>query len=178
MAFTSAIRTSTRMHDGSTVLLSPKRLRGVCRSWTRLRSVFAWTTGFRAWCSTCTSPAAFATLFWDARSARSFATSRHRTQKFRQHEQRRHSSRSRDVDGEKRRLYDARVRGSAHRESFPRAGGEYRRARLRLDHEAEAAGFDHHTRVTFAGCSAIRRRHRGGHRESAEGIEDWHYACG
>src|SRR5205807_949205 len=53
------------------------------------------------------------------------------------HEQRRHSSRSRDVDGKKRRLPGARICRRAHRQSFAGPGRKHRCPGLRLDHEAK-----------------------------------------
>src|SRR5438876_553905 len=78
------------------------------------------------------------------------------------------------VDG----VYDRDPKKYPDRRSFAWPGGKRGRSCLRLEHEIKAARFDHHPRAAFACCSTVRRRHSIGHRESVEGIEDWHYACG
>src|SRR6266404_1143823 len=171
-------RTSTRMPDDSTGSLSPKRLRGVCRSWTQPRLAFAWTIRSRSSFSTCINQVAFVTLSWAEKSAPSFAMKLLRTQKFSRHEQRRHSFGGRDVDGKKRRLHGARICRGAHGQSLAWACGKRRRSRVRIDDEAQATRFDHHTRAASACGSTVRRRDGAGHRESVEGIEDRHYTCG
>jgi uridylate kinase len=69
--------------------------------------------------------------------------------------QRRHSSRSRDVDGKKRGLYGARICCRAHWQSLARTCRECRCCSVRIDYEVEAACIDHHTRAAFARRSAI-----------------------
>src|SRR5439155_1442814 len=59
MACTIAIRKNTRTRGDSTGSRSPKPFRGVCRSWIRPRSAFAWTTRSASSSSICINPAAF-----------------------------------------------------------------------------------------------------------------------
>ena len=82
-----------------------------------------------------------------------------------------------DVDGKKRRLHGSRICSGAHRQGVAGFGGECRCAGLRIDHETQAAGPDHHAGAAFARRSTVRCRHRAGHRESAEGIEDRDHAA-
>ena len=94
------------------------------------------------------------------------------------HEQRRHSSRSRNDDGKKRRLHGPRICRGADRQSFAGSGRECGCASLRLGHEIETARSDHHAGTAPAGGATVRCRHRAGYREGAQRIQDRHHAVG
>src|SRR5438093_308788 len=78
------------------------------------------------------------------------------------------------VDG----VYDRDPNKYPDAKSFDRPCGKCRRSCLRLDHEAQAARFDHDARTPFACCSTVRCRDGARHRESPQRIEDRHYTCG
>src|SRR5436305_1298141 len=92
------------------------------------------------------------------------------------YEQRRHSSRSRNGNGKKRRFHGARIRGGADRESIARLGRECGCASLRLGHETQTACPHHHARTALTRGATIRRWNRARHRESTQRVAHRHNA--
>src|SRR5262245_12469765 len=101
-----ATQTNIQTHDASTSSLSRKRLQNVCKSWIRLRSACAWTTRSTLSSLIRTSPEYCEMPYSGEKTGHWIAMNIQRS-KTSAHEQRRHSSGGRDVDGEERRLYGA-----------------------------------------------------------------------